>query len=49
MKAVAWLPLELFDDSTYDDFSNEEWFLKTVDEDNKKRIITAKGLCEDSD
>lgn len=21
----SWLPLELFDDTNYDDFSNEEW------------------------
>jgi dynein heavy chain len=27
-KNVEWLPIELFDDTTFDDFSNEEWMAR---------------------
>ena len=47
-KKYEWLLLELFDDTTFDDYSNDEWFDKTVDEDGKKRKITAKGLLKDA-
>lgn len=26
--SLQWLPLELFDDTTFDDYSNEEWIAK---------------------
>ena len=29
---VQWLPLELFDDKTYDDFSPEEWLTRAKKE-----------------
>lgn len=44
---MDWLPLELFDDTTYDDYSNEEWIFKKKDEDGNKRIIIGKGLYRD--
>lgn len=47
-KNVEWLPLELFDDTTYDDYSNEEWIKKKSDEDGRQRLITGKGLYKDA-
>lgn len=44
---VEWLPLELFDDKTFDDYSNEEWMQRQIDEDGSKRVILAKGLKKD--
>jgi len=31
-KNVEWLPIELFDDTTFDDFSNEEWIVRAEKE-----------------
>jgi len=31
-KNVEWLPIELFDDTTFDDFSNEEWMVRAENE-----------------
>lgn len=44
---VEWLPLELFDDTTFDDFSNEEWMERRKDEEGNLRIIPAKGLYKE--
>ena len=30
-----WLNLEQFDDNSYDDFPNEEWIRRRIDEDGK--------------
>jgi dynein heavy chain, axonemal len=43
----SWLPLELFDDTNYDDFSNEEWIQRRKDEDGRVRTIPAKALFTD--
>ena len=40
----SWLPLDFFDDSTFDDYSNEGWIEKKVDEDGNQRRLSAKGL-----
>ena len=46
----TWLPLENFDDSTYDDYSCQGWIDKKIDEDGNHRKLTGKGLkiTEDS-
>lgn len=36
--------MHYFDDSTFDDYSNEGWIEKKVDEDGNQRRLTAKGL-----
>ena len=38
------MPLHYFDDSTFDDYSNEGWLEKKTDEDGNHRKLTAKGL-----
>ena len=40
----TWLPLEYFDDSTYDDYPNRGWIDKKIDEDGNPRKLTGKGL-----
>lgn len=44
-----WLPLELFDDTTFDDYQNKEWIERLLDDDGNYRIMTAKGLYYDYD
>ena len=43
-ESTKWLPLELFDDTTYNDYTNDEWFNKCKDEEGNGRILKAKGL-----
>lgn len=45
---MDWLPLALFDDSTFDDYQGQEWIDKKIDEDNYHRIITGRGLKENT-
>ncbi len=45
---VEWLPLELSDDTTFDDYSNEEWMQRRVDEEGRLRSIPAKGLFREA-
>ena len=40
----TWLPLEYFDDSTFDDYPNKGWIEKKIDEDGNHRKLTGKGL-----
>lgn len=40
----SWIPLHYFDDSLFDDYSNEGWLEKRVDEDGNHRKLTGKGL-----
>lgn len=40
----SWIPLHYFDDSTFDDYSNEGWIEKKTDEDGNHRKLTGKGL-----
>ena len=42
-----WLPLQNFDDTNYDDNSNEDWLRRMTDEDNKFHPLIGKGLHED--
>lgn len=39
-----WLPLELFDDTTFDDFSNDDWLIKAKSEKEFRHALTGKGL-----
>ncbi|EGR27865.1 hypothetical protein IMG5_187090 [Ichthyophthirius multifiliis] len=39
-----WLPLEIFDDNTFDDYQDGEWIDRLTDDDGNQRIMTAKGL-----
>ena len=47
MSHVEWLPLELFDDKTFDDFPPEEWIVKANKESKFYHALTAKGLYKD--
>ena len=38
---VEWLPLELFDDNSSDDFPNEEWIKRRLDEEGRARKLYA--------
>lgn len=38
------MPLHYFDDSTFDDYSNEGWLEKKADEDGNQRRLTGKAL-----
>lgn len=40
----TWLPLQYFDDSTFDDYPNKMWIEKKIDEDGNPRKLTGKGL-----
>jgi len=37
-----WIPLELFDDRTYDEFTDEEWIAKTTDTNGNFAPLKAK-------
>lgn len=45
--SVEWLKLEYFDDTTYDDNSNEDWIRREIDEDGVKHPLTGLGLRMD--
>jgi hypothetical protein len=36
--------LEYFDDNTFDDFTDEDWIARKVDEEGVKRKLAGKGL-----
>lgn len=38
---VQWLPLELFDDDSTDDFSNPDWIKRRIDEEGRSRKLYA--------
>ena len=38
------MPLHYFDDTTFDDYNNEGWIEKKVDEDGNPRRLTGKAL-----
>lgn len=40
----GWLPLEYFDNNTFDDFTDEDWIARKVDEEGVKRKLAGKGL-----
>ena len=40
----AWLTLELFDDNTFDDYSNEEWIAKAQDSHHVMKYIPGKAF-----
>jgi dynein heavy chain len=40
----GWLKLEYFDDNTFDDFTDEDWISRKVDEEGVKRKLSGKGL-----
>lgn len=45
---MQWLPLELFDDKTFDDFPCEKWVQKYKDEKNLYHALIGKGLYKSS-
>jgi len=44
---VNWLELELFDDCTFDDYSNQYWIDKSKSESQFNHALTGKGLHYD--
>ncbi|KAL4427402.1 hypothetical protein ABPG74_009674 [Tetrahymena malaccensis] len=46
---AEWLPLDLFDDNTFDDYQGREWVDRLQDEDGNSRIMIGKGLKYDSE
>lgn len=44
---VEWLSLELFDDNSTDDFTNEDWIARRIDEDGRPRKLYAKCLVKE--
>ena len=48
-ESASWLPLELFDDTNFDDYSNEDWLKKGNQKDGSFAVIAGKGLYEDID
>ena len=43
-RVEAWLPLEYFDDNTFDDFTDDDWIARKIDEEGAKRKLAGKGL-----
>ncbi|CAD8156782.1 unnamed protein product [Paramecium pentaurelia] len=44
---VQWLPLELFDDNSNDDYPNEDWIKRKVDEEGRNRKLYATCLLKE--
>jgi dynein heavy chain, axonemal len=44
-----WIPLELFDDTNYDDYSNQDWIKKGEQPDGSFAVIAGKGLYQDEE
>lgn len=40
---LTWLPLDLFDDETYDDYSPEEWILKAGSGTEPGQLLALRG------
>lgn len=38
------MPLHYFDESTFDDYSNQGWIEKKTDEDGNQRRLTGKAV-----
>lgn len=43
---LNWLPLELFDDETYDDYEAQEWIEKAKSENGEQLSLRALGLVD---
>ena len=41
---MEWLKLEYFDDTTFDDSSNEDWIKRQYDEEGNFHLLTGLGL-----
>lgn len=44
---MQWLELELFDDTTFDDYLNSYWIQKAKEESALGHALTGKGLFYD--